>query len=124
MTTGFERVTARRAWFVPGFVVWGLPVWEEIEFLTIEKVASDKTVLYGSQDIGGTAQEVTFSDLTDHRGNQLPSIIASPRVIIRGRGRDSAFIVSEESEMKFKIARDPEAAGPVTADLLVVELGS
>lgn len=123
MNTGIEKVTARRAWFVPNFVVWGLPVWEEVEFLTAEKVGSDETVLYGSLDIGGTAQQVAFSDLTDHRGNQLPSTIASPRVIVRRRSAEAAFVISEESEANFKIARDPDAAGPVTVDLLVVELG-
>jgi hypothetical protein len=123
MTTGFERVTARRVWFVPSFVVWGLPVWEEVEFLTVEKVGSDESVLYGSLDIGGTAQQVTFSDLTDHRGNQLPSTIASPRVIVRPRSSDTAFVISEESETNFKIARDPDASGPVMVDLLVVEMG-
>ena len=68
MTTGFERITARRVWFVPSFVVWGLPVWEEVEFLTVEKVGSDEAVLYGSLDIGGTAQQVAFSDLTGPAG--------------------------------------------------------
>ena len=123
MTTGFERVTARRVWFVPSFVVWGLPVWEEVEFLIVEKVGSDEAVLYGSLDIGSTAQQVAFSDLTDHRGNQLPPAIASPRVIIRPRSSDTAFIISEESESTFKIARNPNASGPVTVDLLVVEMG-
>jgi len=124
MTSGFERVTARRVWFVPNFIIWGLPLWKEIEFLTIEKVETNKTVLYGSLDIGGTAQQVAFSDLTDHRGNQLPSNIASPCVFIRPRNQDTAFIVSEESETNFKVARDPDATGPVTVDLLVVEVGN
>jgi hypothetical protein len=123
MTTGFERVTARRVWFVPSFIIWGLPVWEEVEFLTVEKVGSDETVLYGSLDIGGTVQQVVFSDLTDHRGNQLPPAIVSPRIIIRPRSNDTAFIISEESGSTFKIARDPDASGPVTVDLLVVEMG-
>ena len=123
MTTGFERVTARRIWFVPNFIVWGLPVWEEIEFLTVEKVGSYEAVLYGSLDIEGTAQQVAFSDLTDHRGNQLPSAIASARIIIRPRSSNTAFVTSEESETNFKIARDPDTSGPVTVDLLVVEMG-
>jgi len=124
MTSGFERVTTRRVWLVPNFIIWGLPLWKEIEFLTIEKVETNKTVLYGSLDIGGTAQQVAFSDLTDHRGNQLPSNIASPCVFIRPRNQDTAFIVSEESETNFKVARDPDATGPVTVDLLVVEVGN
>ncbi len=123
MTAGLEKVTARRAWFVPGFVVWGLPVWDEIDFLVSEKVGTQETVLYATGDIGGNAQQVSFGDLTDHRGNRLPGTIASPRVIVRQRGHDTAFIMAEESPVDFKIARDPESTGPVMVDLLIVEMG-
>lgn len=123
MITGLEKVTSRRVWFVPNFVVWGLPVWKEIEFLAVEKVATDKAVFYGSLDIGDTAQQVSFSDLTDHRGNQLPSSIPSPRVLVRSKSQETAFVIGEESDASFKIARDPEASGPVTVDLVVIEMG-
>ena len=123
MISGLEKVKSRRAWFIANFVVWGLPVLEEIEFLVVEDVASNKDVFYGSLDVEDTAQQVAFSDLTDHRGNQLPSSIASPRVMVRPRSQDSVFIVGEESGTTFKIARDPDASGPVTVDLLVIEMG-
>ena len=123
MTTGFEKIAARRAWFVPHFVVWGLPVREEMEFLVLEKIATDEAVYFGCLDIGDTSQQVVFSDLTDHRGNQLPATISSPRVVIRPRSRETAFIVSQESPADFKIARDPEASGPVMVDLMIVEMG-
>lgn len=124
MIAGLEKVKSRRVWFVPNFVVWGLPVWAEIEFLAVEKVASDKAVFYGSLDIGDTSQQAAFSDLTDHRGNQLPSTISSPRVFVRLRSQEVVFVVGEESDTTFKIARDPDASGPVTVDLLVVEMGA
>ncbi len=124
MIAGLEKVKSRRVWFVPNFIVWGLPVWEEVEFLAVEKVDSNKAVLYGSSDIADTAQQVAFSDLTDYRGNQLPSTTSSPRVLIRPRSQEAAFVVGEESDATFKIARDPEVSGPVTVDLLVVEMGN
>jgi hypothetical protein len=123
MISGLEKIQSHRVWFVPNFVVWGLPVWGEIEFLNVEKVGSDETVFYGSPDIGDPAQQVAFSDLTDHRGNQLPSMIASPRILVRGKSQDSAFVIGDESNISFKIARDPETSGPVTVDLMVVEMG-
>ena len=123
MIAGLEKVKSRRVWFIPNFIVWGLPVWGEIEFLAVEQVASDKAVFYGSLDIGDTAQQVAFSDLTDHRGNPLPSTISSPRVLVRLRSQEAVFVVGEESDTTFKIARDPDASGPVTVDLLVVEMG-
>lgn len=124
MNAGLEQVTARRSWFVPGFVVWGLPVWETIDFLAIEKVDSTLTIYSGSVDIGGTAQQVTFEDLTDHRGNQLPPAISSPRVIVRPRSEEAVFIVGEETDTQFTIARDSDAASPVTVDLLILEMGN
>jgi len=124
MIAGLERVKSHRLWFVPNFVVWGLPVWGEIEFLTVEKVDAGETVFYGTADIGDPSQQVAFSDLTDHRGNQLPATISSPRVLVRTKSEDGAFIIGEESDTSFKIARDPQASGPVTVDLVVVEMGA
>jgi hypothetical protein len=123
MIAGLEKVTSRRTWFVPNVVIWGLPVWQEIEFLAVEEVTTDKSVFYGSLDIGDTAQQVSFSDLTDHRGNQLPATISSPSVLVRTRSQWAAFVIGEESDASFKIARDPEASDPVAVDLMVIEMG-
>jgi hypothetical protein len=123
MISGLEKVKSHRTWFVPNFVVWGPPVWSEIEFLALEIVGSDKNVFYGSADIGDPSQHVAFSELTDHRGNQLPASIASPRVLVRLKSEVSAFVIGDESSSSFKIARDPEASGSVTVDLIVVEMG-
>jgi hypothetical protein len=123
MISGLERAKSHRVWFVPEFSAWGLAGWSEIEFLAAETVQSTTSILYGTIGIGDTAQQVTFSDLTDHRGNALPSSLASPRVIVRPRSVETAFVVGEESDQSFKIARDPEALGPVMVDLVIIEMG-
>ena len=123
MLPGLEKVKSHRVWFVPGFAVWGLAGWSEIEFVTLEQVGSDVSALFGAVDVGDNAQQVAFSDLTDHRGSQLPSTISMPRILIRPKTNETAFIVGDESNESFKIARDPDSAGPVTVDLLVVEMG-
>jgi hypothetical protein len=112
-----------RSWFVPDFSVWGLPSLGEHDFLALEKVDSTWSVYYGSASIGESDQEVLFSQLTDHRGNSLPSSLKSPRVFPRPKGSETAFVVGTEASDRFKIARDPETNGPVTVDLLVVEMG-
>jgi hypothetical protein len=124
MISGLEKVKSHRVWFVPNFIVWGLPVWGEIEFLAVEKVGADSFAFYGFSDIGDPAQQVAFSTLTDHRGNQLPSTISSPRVLIRPKSQQAVFVIGEESDTAFKIARDPEASEPVTVDLVVIEMGN
>ena len=123
MISGLERAKSFRVWFVPEFSAWGLAGWSEIEFVVQEQVLSSTSILYGTIDIGDAAQQVTFANLTDHRGNQLPQSLLSPRVIVRPRSVETAFVVGEESAEGFKIARDPDASGPVMVDLLIIEMG-
>ncbi len=124
MLSGLDRAQSRRMWFVPEFEVWGLSEWGTADFLILEQIGSESTIGYGSHSLGGDAQAVVFEDLTDHRGNRLPDTIDAARVIVRPRSSQNVFVVGDESETGFKLARDSNATGPVTADLLIVEMGS
>jgi len=121
--SGWERVTAHRTWFVPDFAVWGQPSLGEHEYVALEKIGSTRSIYYGTASIGESQQEVLFNQLTDHRGNTLPSQLESPRVLVRPRGSETAFVVGCESPDRFKIARNADTAGPLTVDLLIVEMG-
>jgi hypothetical protein len=123
MSTGIDRVTARRIWFVPDFVVWGLPSLGEHDFLAIEQVEGTRSVYYGSATISQNEQFASFDQLVDHRGNHLPASLSAARVIPRSKSRAAVFVVGQEASDGFKIARDPVSDSPVTADLLIVELG-
>ncbi len=124
MSHGFAHTVARRMWFIPGFEVWGLADWGQVDYLVTEQVAGTTSVLFGRHGLGDDAQSVSFADLTDHRGNKLPEMIDAARVMIRPRSADAAFLVGDESTGGFKIARDPSAEGPVSVDLLIIEMGS
>ncbi len=121
--TGLESITAKRTWFVPDFAVWGEPSLGEHEYLSLEQVDSTWSVGYETTSIGQADQEVLFSQLTDHRGNQLPNNIESPRVFVRPRSASSVFVVGRESADRFKIAQGSSETGPTTVDLWVVEFG-
>lgn len=121
---GLAEVAARRMWFVPDFAVWGLPNMGELEFVTLEQVGATKTILYGSCGIGDSSQDVSFSDLVDFRGNELPATIDYPRVFLRSHSSDDVFIVGSESATMFKVAREANSSGPVSVDLLIVEMGT
>lgn len=123
MNNGIERVLARRMWFVPEVMVWGTIGLGELDYLTVEKIGSSSSVLYGYSSFADGQQRVAFSDLTDHRGNKLPSEIRAPKILVRAKGVDSAFVVGQETPNGFSLARPESAAGPVMADLLVVEMG-
>jgi hypothetical protein len=121
--SGLHSVTARRAWFVPDFSVWGQPSLGEQEYLGLEKVDDTWSVYYGTVSIGQSIQEVAFDQLTDHRGNQLPGSINAPRVFVRPKSSQAAFVIGQESADRFKIAREAEADGPVSVDLWIIEVG-
>ena len=123
MLTGLERLTSNRTWLVPGVIVWGQAGIGEVYYLAAEEVDTDTSSYFGRAEIGQADQEV-YEQLTDHRGNSLPASIDSPRVVPMSRSQYPVFLVGDGSDERFKIARSPEAPGPVTADLLVMELGA
>ncbi len=124
MLNGLPYPNSRRIWFVPNMTIWGMPSLGEIRFLVVEKIDSTTSVLYGSGDIGPAQQEIAFADLVDHRGNNLPATLDSPKVIPRPRDQHAVFVVGQESDVKFKIARDPDTPTAVTTDLFIMEMGS
>jgi hypothetical protein len=123
MLSGLEKVKSHRMWFVPGFVVWGLPGLEDAEYLVFEETPSASSLFFAETEIGDMGQLVAYSQLTDHRGNSLPGTISAPKVFPRARGTEPVFIVGEENTESFRIGRDSETSGPVTVDLLIIEMG-
>ena len=119
-----EDVLVRRAWFVPGLMVYGLPAAESVGYLVAQRQDGGAVISYGAADTGSDIQTVTFASLTDHRGNTLPAEINTPRVIIRPRSTATAFLVREESNREFAVARDPDSTGSVMVDLLIMEMGA
>ena len=123
MNYGLLSIKSRRAWLVREFVVWGLPGLGDMEYLALQTADGAKSIHFGSVNIGDASQSVSFANLQDVRGANLPAAITRPVVIPRARSGDNVFIVGDESSTSFKIARDSSATGPVTVDLFVVELG-
>lgn len=123
MLSALSQVNTRRMWFVPRLNVWGIAGWGEIDYLVIEHVDDTDSILFGTAGMGDSAQSVMFEELTDFRGNALPATIRNPRVLVRPRGEQTAFVVGDEWNSGFKIARQVDAGGPVTVDLLVIEMG-
>ena len=123
MLSTISRVTSRRIWFVPKLSVWGTPEWGEINLLMVEEIESVKSILFHGVNVGDNSQSVLYRDLIDHRGNRLPETINNARVLVRSKSDDNVFVVGEESDSGFKIARSPEATGPVSVDLIIIELG-
>lgn len=121
--TAFAEVTARRQWFIPDLVVWGLPGIGEVEYLVAETVDSTTSVLVSTVNIGAGEQEILFNQLMDHRGNLLPANISAPKILIRPKSEVPVFIVGRETSISFRIARDPSVDYSVLTDLMIIETG-
>ncbi len=123
MSTALERITSKRTWFVPGVVVSGVSGVETLDYLAVETVDGQATIFYGNADLGQGAQQFLFQQLTDDRGNQLPRNLDGPRVFVRPTGDDSAYVVGQESDSGFKLARSISAGSDVIVDLFIIEHG-
>jgi len=123
MNSGLEAVKAKRVGLIHNYSIWGVSQDAEIDFLVVESVDAVSTFLFGNQAIGSSLQEVAFENLTDHRGNKWPQQIDSPRVIIRSQSDQQVFIVGQESDTHFKIARNSESTESFLSDLMIVEMG-
>ncbi len=123
MIPAFLTLSGMRVWYVPEVKVWGTESWGGLDMLMVENSNGQRSLMYHSVDIGGSTQEMLFSELRDFRGNLLPESITNPRVVVCPRSAFAAFPVGHASNRSFRIARDLVASGPVTVDLLVLEMG-
>ncbi|MBD3402795.1 hypothetical protein GF420_07855 [candidate division GN15 bacterium] len=121
--SGLERITARRVWFVPDVIVYGSAEAATVGLLAHETTDGQQHLFFSELEIGDDIQYLTYDSLIDHRGNHLPATIESPRVLPRTRTAARVFITGQESDTGFGIAREPNASGTVTADLLIMEMG-
>ena len=123
MISGLETIKSKRIWFVGNLTVWGSQQDAQIDFLITEEADSIQSIHFGSLAIGSSLQQVSFSDLIDHRGNSLPDSINTPRVIPRSHGNNTVFIIGTETDSEFRIAHDAADTGSVTCDLMIIEMG-
>ena len=121
--SALAHITAKRTWLVHDLTVWGTGTLGAIEFLLADGPTATGELYFGTADIGDSAQSVEFSQLTDHRGNQLPSTISAPHVMIRSRSTTPVYLIGRETNSGFKIARNSNAPDRATVDLIVIEMG-
>lgn len=114
----------RRLWVVRSLQIFGTADEARFLYLGIEYVDTTNRVMFGTTGIGGAVQDVRFSDLIDFRGNNLPATIKSPKVLVRFRSPYVAYLIGEESDSGFRMARDNSSPGPICVDLFIYEMGA
>lgn len=124
MNMTLDYLRGSRKWSVPGLAVWGDADSVGIAFLAVEEGVVAR-VIFGDGVIGGQSQEVKFADLVDVKGNNLPTQIANPVVVLIPRNAAPCFLIGKPSSTGFKIARASGALitpGYGLVDLLIMEV--
>ena len=123
MLSGYALAAAKRSWYVPDINIWGTAGWGVFEYLLVENVNSTKSVLFDTTSIGDSSQVLYFDDLIDHKGNQLPQTIKNPKVFLKPKTEERAYVIGDESSTGFKLVRNSDSRSPVLVDLYIVEMG-
>ncbi len=121
--SGYALVNTKRSWYIPNLNIYGTVVWGEFEYIVTENINSVISVLFNSLSIGDNSQLISYKDLIDHKGNNLPETLVNPKVIVKQKNEESAFIVGDESSNGFKIVRSGSSSNPVPVDLYIIEMG-
>lgn len=84
---------------------------------------TSKRIIFAREILGGLEQVVNFSSLYDIKGNQLPTTINSPKIILLQKNEVSCLVVGPETSSNFKIAKLTESQTAGIVDLVIIENG-
>lgn len=121
MNVTLDYLTGNRKWFVRDFVVWGDTGTFDAAIIATE-VLGETNVVFLRELVGGSAQVIEYTDLTDHRGNQLPETISNPTVIIVPKNQAAAHVVGIPGTDSFQIAKSSTSAVNPVVDLIIMEM--
>jgi len=124
MSETYAQLTGHRSWWVSDVSVWGDASAQSVELLANEIDGSSRRVQFFRFALGGTEQEVFFTDLVDHRANPLPALLDKPLVLLVPKSATPVILSGEPSSSSFKIARTQSSGEPALVDLWIVEMGS
>ncbi len=122
MNITLDYLTGNRKWLIRDYTVWGDAGSLDGDLMLTEYKSGENRVVFMHEYSGGNSQIVDFADLLDHRGNQLPTTINKPLVIIIPKNQIGAFILGAVGPTSFRIARKKEEPSNSLVDLLILEM--
>ncbi len=123
MNPTLSYLLGRRMWWISGVGVWGELADFEPEFIMTQTDGASKRIVHAKFAIGGAAQVVRFDELTDIRGNKLPTTLSSPRVLAVPKGESNVIVRGQESAESFLLAKQSASSSVTVVDLLIIEMG-
>lgn len=121
MNTTLTHLNSRRAWLIRDLNIWGSLCAETLDIVATETDDSETRVVFHEFTVGGAVQEIAFTALTDHRGNQLPVSIDSPVVIPIAKNAVSVAVIGIPSPTSFRIAKTQAIPEDAIVDLWIIE---
>jgi hypothetical protein len=122
MNVTLDYLKSNRKWLVRDLRVWGDDGAIEADMLITETGTAESRIAYLREFSGGVVQIVNFADLYDHRGNQLPSSIENPGIMLISKNRIGSFLMGPSGPSSFRIARDRQESSDAIVDLLIMEM--
>ncbi|MEE9553981.1 MAG: hypothetical protein V3W18_06750 [candidate division Zixibacteria bacterium] len=122
MNITLDYLKSNRKWLVRDFRVWGDGGAVESDMIATEADSSNSRIVYLREFAGGVEQVVNFSDLVDHRGNNLPASIANAEIVLIPKNEVNAYIRGTVGPSSFRIARDRNEPADSKVDLLILEM--
>lgn len=124
MNSTLTHFNSRRAWLIRDLNIWGSLSAGTFDALATEVDDAETRVVFHEFTIGGSAQEIAFNSLTDHRGNQLPSSIDTPVIIPIAKNAVPVAIIGLPSPASFRIAKTAAIPDDAIVDLWIIEARS
>lgn len=121
MNTTLTHLNSRRAWLIRDINIWGSLSAENLSAIATEVDDSQTRVVVHEFTIGGVSQEIAFSNLTDHRGNLLPSSIETPVVIPIPKSVIPVAVIGMPGPTSFRIAKTSSIPDDAIVDLWIIE---
>lgn len=124
MNSTLTHLHARRAWLVRDLNIWGALAAETMDALATEIDDAETRVVFHEFTVGGAAQDIAFSTLTDHRGNLLPATIDAPVVIPIAKNAIPTAVIGLPGPTSFRIAKTTSIPEDAIVDLWIIEARS
>ncbi len=122
MNITLDYLKSNRKWLVRDFRVWGDGGAVESDMIATETDSSNSRIVYLREFAGGIEQKVSFADLVDHRGNNLPSSITNAEITLVPKNNVTAYIRGTVGPSSFRIAKDRTEPSDAKVDLLILEM--
>lgn len=121
MNTTLTHLNARRSWLIRDLNVYGSIAADTFVALATEIDDLETRVVSTDFILGGTAQLIPFTSLTDHRGNQLPNSIDTPVIIPITKNAIPVAVIGQPTPTSFRLAKTTAAPEDAIVDLWIIE---